>query len=293
MLPHAIALWMATAVACSPTAIKDSVKAAARPAHGKVGVSARVIETSKSFEFHGGQHFPMQSVYKLPIAIAVLHRVESGNLKLDQIVHVEPEQLIPPAGHSPLRDKHPKGGDFTLEDLLKRSIVDSDGSASDAVMRLLGGPREVRRYMKQAEIKQIHVEHTEMQLIDNNHFQYDDWAKPDGMIDLLARLQTGKLLNEANTSRLLGWMKETATGTDRIRAKLPKGTEVADKTGTSGINDGIAPATNDVGLVTLPNGQHMAISIFISDAKGDTKTRNAAIAGIAQELWDCWAEEQK
>jgi beta-lactamase class A len=177
--------------------------------------------------------------------------------------------------------------------LLKRSIVDSDGSASDAVMHLLGGPREVRRYMKQAEIKQIHVEHTEMQLIDNNHFQYDDWAKPDGIVNLLVRLQAGKLLNETDTALLLGWMRETTTGADRIRAMLPKETEVADKTGTSGMNDGIAPATNDVGLVTLPTGQHLAIAIFLSDAKGDTKARNAAIAGVAREVWDCWTEEQK
>ena len=290
MFPHAMVLWMATSAACTSQALTDQIKAAARPARGKVGVSARVLETNQFTAFHGGRSFPMQSVYKLPIAIAVLHRIEESKLQLDQGVKVEPEDLIPAAGHSPLRDKHPKGGEFTLEELLRRSIVDSDGSASDVLLRLLGGPREVRRYLKQAEVKQIHVVHTEAQLIDTTHAQYADSAKPDAMVELLGRLQEGKLLNEGNTQRLLGWMKETATGRERLRAKLPAGTIVADKTGSSGTYDGLTPATNDVGLITLPNGHHLAVAIFLSDSKAGVTTRNAMIANMARELWDCWAD---
>jgi len=231
----------------------------------------------------------MQSVYKLPIALATLHRVEEGQLKLDQVVAVQPEDLIAPAGHSPLRDKHPKGGDFPLEDLLKRAIVDSDGSASDVLLRVLGGAREVRRYMKQTDIKHIRVQHTEAQLLDDTHAQYADSATPDAMVDLLTRLQQGKLLNPENTARLLGWMKETQTGLDRIRAKLPAGTIVADKTGSSGTHEGLTPATNDVALVTFPDGRNMAIAIFISDSKASTAIRTDAIANIAHEIWNCWA----
>lgn len=230
----------------------------------------------------------MQSVYKLPIAVATLHRVEEGRLKLDQTVKVVPGDLIPPAGHSPLRDHFPKGGDFNLEDLLQRAIVDSDGTASDVLMRVLGGAKKVRRYMKEAAIKQVHVKHTEAQIIDDTHAQYADSAQPDAMVELLGRLQQGKLLNAAHTSLLLGWMKQTETGRDRIRGKLPPGTEVADKTGSSGTHEGLTPATNDVGIVMLPSGQHLAMAIFLSDAKANPAARNAAIADVASEIFACW-----
>jgi beta-lactamase class A len=289
MLLPVLTLALATAAACSPNVLRKDAASAAHEAQGKLGVSAHILEAQQSFSFHGGHGFPMQSVYKLPIAITTLHRVEDGRLKLDQVVQVRPEELIPPAGHSPLRDRHPKGGDFTLQDLLQRAIVDSDGSASDVLLRVLGGTKEVRHYMKDAGIKQVHVKHTEAQIIDDTHAQYADSAEPDAMVDLLARVQQGKLLNAAHTSLLLGWMKQTETGRDRIRAKLPAGTEVADKTGSSGTHEGITPATNDVGIVTLPNGQHLAMAIFLSDAKANTTTRNAVIADIAHEIWECWS----
>ena len=280
---------MITAAACSPQAMTGAVKRTEKEARGKIGVSAKVVETRQGFSFHGTRHFPMQSVYKLPIAMAVLQSVEDGKLKLELVVQVREEDLIPPAGGSPLRDKHPKGGEFTLEDLLRRAIVESDGTASDVLLRVMGGTRQVRRYLKEAGIRGIHVEHTEAQLIDDNHAQYVDHAEPDGMVDLLARLQEGKFLNAEHRKLLLGWMEETRTGKDRIRAGLPPETVVADKTGSSGMTQGNAPATNDVGLITMPNGQHIAIAIFLSDAKVGTAARNAAIAHVAHEIWECWS----
>jgi beta-lactamase class A len=61
---------------------------------------------------------------------------------------------------------------------------------------------------------------------------------------------------------------------------------VAHKTGTSGTSAGLTRATNDIGLVTLPNGRHMAIAVFVSDSPADTDTREAVIARIARAAWD-------
>jgi beta-lactamase class A len=290
MLPQTIVLWMATAAACSPAALKAQVHATSQAAKGHVGVSAAKLESSQRFSVHGGSRFPMQSVYKLPIAMAVLHEVEERKLDLDGNVRVTIEDYVPPALHSPLRDKFPRGGAFSRRELLRRSIVDSDGSASDILLHELGGTREVRRYLKSIGAKDIRVLHTEAQLADDTHAQYEDWAKPDGAVDLLIQLQTGKALNPEHTQLLLDWMKESVTGKDRIRAKLPAGTVVADKTGSSGTFKGLAAATNDIGLITMPDGHPLAIAIFVSDSKANTATRNAVIADIAREVWNCWAD---
>jgi beta-lactamase class A len=85
-------------------------------------------------------------------------------------------------------------------------------------------------------------------------------------------------------------MQESKTGVARILSLLPKGTVVADKTGASGMQDGRAAATNDIGLVTLPDGRHMAIAIFVSDSEAADAVRDSVIAKIARSAWDEWVK---
>ena len=65
-------------------------------------------------------------------------------------------------------------------------------------------------------------------------------------------------------------------------------TTVAHKTGTSGSRSGITAATNDIGIIYLPNGKHLAIAVFVADSRADDKTRDSVIARIAKAAWDRW-----
>jgi beta-lactamase class A len=85
-------------------------------------------------------------------------------------------------------------------------------------------------------------------------------------------------------------MEESQTGAARIRNLLPKGTVVADKTGASGMQNGMAAATKDIALVTLPDGRHMAIAIFVSDSAAADAVRDSMIAKIALAGWDVWVK---
>jgi beta-lactamase class A len=81
-------------------------------------------------------------------------------------------------------------------------------------------------------------------------------------------------------------MIETKTGANRIKGHLPSGTVVAHKTGTSTTVRGVTAATNDIGIVRLPDGRHLAIAVFVADAKMDLAAREAIIARIARAAWD-------
>ena len=83
-------------------------------------------------------------------------------------------------------------------------------------------------------------------------------------------------------------MTDSTPGAKRLKNLLPAGTAVAHKTGTSGTQNGITAATNDIGIITLPNGKHIAIAIFVSDSPADEKTREAVIAKIAKAVWNRW-----
>ena len=81
-------------------------------------------------------------------------------------------------------------------------------------------------------------------------------------------------------------MTESTTFPARIKGLLPASTVVAHKTGSSGTRNGLTAATNDIGIVTLPDGRHMAIAVFVSDSKADDATRDAVIAKIARLAWE-------
>lgn len=274
-----------------PTQIADlqqQLQKAAAPAKGKVGAAVMLLETGDTVDLHGSKHFPMQSVYKLPIVMAVLAHADSGQLKLDQKIRVSPADLVPPTIHSPIRDRNSNGNfEMTVRELARAAIVQSDGSASDVLLRLMK-PRQVRKFLHNIGVKGIKVENTEKEMAADNKVQYDNWATPLGAVNLLQKLQSGEGLSSTSRDLLLSWMVETRTGSQRIRALLPREVQVADKTGTSGTERGIAAATNDIGLIQLPSGKHLAVAVFVSDSPADEDVREAVIAQIARAAWD-WA----
>ena len=79
------------------------------------------------------------------------------------------------------------------------------------------------------------------------------------------------------------------TGVQRIKGALPPGTPVAHKTGTSGTQGGKTDATNDVGLITLPNGHRIAVAVFVHASPADIATRERTIARLARVAYDAFS----
>lgn len=259
---------------------------------GHIGAAAVILETGDRAAVRGNEHFPMQSVYKFPIAMAVLHAVDSGKLKLDESVRVDRSELVPPALHSPIRDRYPDGGSLSLREILRYAVSESDGTASDVLMRLAGGPAKVTAYLEGLGVRGVRVVTTEMEMSRGEQVQYRNWAQPESMVALLRAFHEGRGLTPASRTLLLDWMTVTATGPKRLKGLLPETAVVAHKTGTSGTDHGLTRATNDVGLITLPNGRHLAIAVFVSDSPANQDAREGVIAKIARAAWD-WATAQK
>jgi beta-lactamase class A len=260
----------------------------ARTAQGRVGVAATLLETGVSVDLLGNDRFPMQSVYKFPIAMAVLHQVDQGKLKLEQLVRIEKAEYISERQHSPIRDKYPNGTEVSVQELLRLAVSESDGSASDVLLRIVGGAPVVMQYLRSLNITGITVLSTEKEIGSDNAVQYRNWAQPKQAVQLLRVFQEGRGLSTASWALLMQLMTETETGLHRLKGLLPLGAVVAHKTGTSWTIDGLTAATNDIGLITLPNGQHIAIAVFVSDAKTDQTIREGVIAKIAKAVWDYW-----
>ena len=261
----------------------------ASAARGRVGVSAVVLESGESFSMNAGEHFPMQSVYKLPISMAVMQQVEQGKIKLDQKVQITKEDFIGRAAHSPVRDKHPNGVELTVTDLLRYAISESDGTASDALMKLAGGSDVIQAYLSSLQITDMRIVDTEKSFAEDHSVQHRNWSTPEAAISLLRALHERRGLSEPSQALLLKFRVESTPGKRRLKGLLPTGTVVAHKTGTSGTENGITAATNDIGIITMPNGKHLAIAVFVAASPADEATREGVIAKVAQAVFDEWA----
>jgi beta-lactamase class A len=277
-------------VMAQQSALRQQIKDIIKPAKGIVGVSLLDLESRDTLSVNGDARLVMHSVMKFPIALTVLHWVDSGKLTLNQMIHIKKKDL--PKTYSPLRDKYPKGNvDVSVSDLLSYMVSLSDNDACDILLKVIDGPKTVQDYMLRLGIRGIAVRATEADMASSWELQYTNWCKPKEATLLLDKFYKGEILAKPTTDFLYKILTETTTGPHRIKGSLPAGTVVAHKTGTSPTNaEGLSPATNDVGIITLPNGKHLAISVFVCNSTDDETTRDAVIAKIAKAAFDFYSK---
>lgn len=276
--------------ACSSSQLKAQIEDLARVANGPVGAAVVLLEGGDAVAVNGAQKFPMHSVYKLPIGMYVLHQIDQGKLTLDQRVNLQPKDFLTGRQHSPIRDKNPRGIELSVRELLRFMVSESDGTACDVLLQLAGGPEQVTKYLRELGVDGIVVANTEREIGQDEQVQYRNWATPESAVALLRLLHEGRSVSPTSRGLLLDFMTKSPTGPKRIKGLLPPGTPVAHKTGSSGRVNGFR-ALNDIGIITLPDGRHLAIAVFVSNSKIDEVTLESVIAKIARGTWDCWVKK--
>jgi beta-lactamase class A len=251
-----------------------------------VGVSALHLESGRRASYRGGETFQMASVFKLPVAIAVLDAVEKGKLRLDQEAEIRAADRMEVG---PIYDAWKPGMRVTVARMVDVMLVDSDNTAADKLCELLGGPANVEKALVARGVGGVKVSLDEKGLgaamkkdLDAIERGSQNGTSPDAMAVLLARFFRGELLSRPSTDRILDSLRRCATSGRRFRAGLPKGAEIFDKTGTMRIS------SNDVGIVTLPDGTHLVVAVFARGGK-DGAAREGAIASVAKAAWEAFA----
>ncbi|MEM6767074.1 MAG: serine hydrolase, partial [Bacteroidota bacterium] len=194
------------------------------------------------------------------------------------------------AGHSPIRNKYPGGVSLPLREILEYNVSGSDGTACDVLLRLLGGTEKVEEEIHKLGVKQIAISTTEMIQVAQDTIQYQNWSTPAAMSTLFHVFLEEDYLTPESKKLLLDFMLVSNKWFDkRIKGLLPKGTVVAHKTGTARTYDGLCRATNDTGIIYLPDGTHLAISVFIMDSYDSQEKREQTIAKAAMAAYDYWS----
>jgi beta-lactamase class A len=266
--------------------LQQKIRGIAAEAHGKVSVACALPGTPLNCDLNPTAHPPMQSVFKLPLGLTILHQVEQGKYSLDQPIRFLPEDLILPKPYSPLQDKYPNADvDVPLRTLLQMTVSLSDNTAADVLLRLAGGTKVVNDYIAWLGVTGFELKDGERALHREMPLQYRNWFEPHGAVQLLRRINDHSPLTREHTALLLEWMVP-ATPSGRLDGDLPTGTKVAHKSGSSDVDNGVAHAFNDIGLIALPDGRQLAIAVFVTDSTADEKTRMKVIARIGRAAYD-------
>ena len=248
-------------------------------AGGRVGISVIHVESGRSVTVAGQEWLPLQSVFKLPLAVAVLRDVQAGQVSLDQMLTVRAEDRAPGVAMNEKKwTQVPRT--VSVRQLLEYSLVDSDNTASDKLLDLMEGLRLTGR-MQALGFQGIAVRAPTKAMGASGELPNE--ATAEALARLLAALARGEILEASQRALLWEIMGRARTGERRIRAGLPAGTPVLDKTGTGGNGS----VTNDVGLVTLPgNAGHLAIAVLIAASSLPARAQEDLIAEIARTAFN-------
>ena len=263
---------------------------------GRLGIAATDLETGKTITFAGSHPFPMASTVKVAIAGAYLAGVDKGRFSLEQLYRYGRRSVL------------------SANQLMERMLIRSDNGAADILLKAVGGPEAINAWLSHAGIRgqrmdrsiarlvhddrrwtgrrvPVNLPKTPLEVAESATFTDDgqldpafvgdarDTSTPSAMVQLLAKLHKGALLTADSTQYLFDVMARCATGRSRLKGQLPAGTPVAHKTGT------LAGVSDDVGIVTLPNGHHLAVAVFAKGMRTEWE-RDSNIARLTRVLYD-------
>jgi len=315
---HAFFLLLAAQAPATPAGpLSQRLEDITRRVPGRLGVAVVDLDRGTRVAVHGDVPAPMASVFKLPLAIAVLRRTQEQAIPLSTPVHVLWEERNP--GWSPLAQRVPRAGlDLSLESLLEAMVSESDNTAADVLLRWMKGPPEVMPILQRLGVGGIRIDRSERELAYDlwglqptatpepleallarmervpkerrleatRRFSADprDQAAPFALVDLLSALQAGRLLDPGHTARLLDLLRAGRIGADQLRAGLPREVSLAHKTGQISGVGATTLVVNDVGIAT-GNGRRLAIAVLLTDVDASVDRCHAIIAEVARTVW--------
>ncbi|MCM1066788.1 MAG: class A beta-lactamase-related serine hydrolase [Muribaculaceae bacterium] len=287
-IAHALIITLALLTsACSRpkayTALTDELRTFVADKDATIGI-ALIIDSKDTVSVNGHRHFPMLSVYKLPIALAL-----ADKLTAEASAQIEPVLLtkadLRPDTYSPLRDRYASDDTLTttLDSLLAYSLQLSDNNASDVLLAMAGGSPQVMSTLARQGLSQgIKVSNSEHEMHLDPTLCYSNSATPVAMATLLDRVDTearGPLFDTIKKN-----LENCTTGTERLSRPLKgTGATIGHKTGTGFIlPDGRLMAVNDAAYVHLPDGHRYTIAVFIENSGYSFAETEALIAAISE-----------
>ena len=242
---------------------------------GRIGVFALNTKDNQIVEYRANERFPMCSTSKVMAVAAILKQSKKDKLLLSQKISYT-QSAVESSGYAPETSKHIADG-MTVEALCAVAITHSDNLAMNLLLKQLGGPEAVTQFARSIGDTTYTLERFEPELNSAIPGDFRDTTTPASMGYSLQRLVLGDVLNSTQRYKLRTWLRNNTTGYSRIRAGVPKGWLVGDKTGTCGYG-----TTNDIAVIWPPQQTPIIVVIYFTQQKKNAVAREDIIAGATR-----------
>ncbi|ANX13453.1 class A beta-lactamase [Fictibacillus arsenicus] len=239
----------------------------------KLGVFALDTGTNQTVNYHPDERFAYTSTHK---ALAVGALLQQKSIEdLNKTITYTREDLVT---YSPITEKHVDTG-MTLKELSDASLRYSDNTAGNLILKQLGGPTGFKKALEEIGDNVTTPERFEPDLNEVNPGETHDTSTPRALATSLQAFTLGDKLPTEKRELLIGWMKRNTTGDALIRAGVPKGWEVADKTGA-----GSYGTRNDIAIIWPPKGDPIVLAVLSSRDQKDADYNDKLIAEATKEV---------
>jgi beta-lactamase class A len=237
---------------------------------GRLGVSVLDTGTRRRLEFRADGKFPMCSTHKFLTVAAILEQVDRGALRLNRKVAFTETDLL---SYAPIARKNVAAGAMTVEALAAATTSWSDNTADNLLLALIGGPAGWTRYARSLGDDVSRLDRIEPDLNAGSPGDPRDTTSPAAMVRNLGAVLLGKALSDASRLRLEGWMSDSPVTGSLLRAGLPAGWRVADKSGAGGNG-----TRNDIAKIARPGAAPLLAAVYCTQSPGDPAARNRMLA---------------
>jgi beta-lactamase class A len=260
-------------VAAGPKSSNAGFAALERDLGGQLGVIAIDSDSGRTVGHRPNQRFPFCSTFKTLLAAAVLARAEHEAGLLDKRLGLPAHRFV---SYSPITSKH-MGGAMSVAELCTAALQYSDNTAGNALLGEVGGPAGLTRFARTLGDQHFRLDRWETELNTAIPNDERDTTTPLAMARTLQKLLLKDGLSPAAQNQLRDWMLGNTTGDQRIRAAVPSGWKVADKTGT-----GDYGAANDIAVIYPPGKAPVVLAIYTRQSDKDAEPRNDLIVQAAR-----------
>jgi beta-lactamase class A len=246
-----------------------------RDSAGRLGIAVLDTASGQRAGHHADDKFPMCSTFKLLAAGAVLKRVDEGKEHLDRRVTFTAGEVV---ANSPMTEKHVADG-MTVAELCEAAITLSDNTAGNMMLKSLSGPIGLTAFARSIGDTVTRLDRWETELNEAIPGDPRDTTTPSAMLNNVNALVLGSVLSAASKEQLTKWLLGNKTGDTRMRARLPTGWRVGDKTGS-----GERGSTNDIGVIWPPERAPVLVTIYLTETTASADQRNAALAAVGKAV---------
>ncbi len=251
----------------------QKLEAAAR---GRLGVYILDTSTGKQYGYRSDERFMMLSTFKLLASAFVLYRADAGLESLSRRIPYSKGDLI---DWSPVTEKHADGSGMTLAELCEATITTSDNTAANLILSSFGGPAALTAFVRQLGDTVTRFDRTEPEL-NVKHPDGWDTTTPRAMAKTLNQVVLGNVLSESSRNQLQQCLLNNTTGNHRLRAGLPAGWRIGEKTGTN------KSGANDIGVIWPPNRGPIVVTAYLNDSSASSEIKESTLAAVGKLVVD-------